>query len=419
MEDYWKVPRELIYCEKENLNDFGVKEANSLNGRLFKLMSEHFLSIDDAKTLILQCFNNAYYLCTIILLEEFPNLCVDKYEKNLLDMKVRWNEDACAASFALAYEMLQVYDQKWQKDCPLLQAMHKRFHSGYWRSVYAANSFNKLIDKIDKSGTWLPTNTFAPRDIVEVVETINLEYLRDYAEYVCERISQLDDPHQRKYWSDTAIARINEYQRTICKNSNYNPNKDCFKLVRDDYYIGDSNYEERIRDLYKQNKEAINYYKEHYQKKEENASKEKTTESSQAPEIKALQAEISKLRKKLSDKEEDKSQQKRIEELEKEVENLKNQLKEVNTIPKIITAQQRVRMELARLLMEKAGIDKTILDKWGNKDKAGSIMSIILDIPPTTCKTYLSDPTINKGYHKETILSINTLLEALELDFRL
>lgn len=99
--------------------------------------------------------------------------------------------------------------------------------------------------------------------------------------------------------------------------------------------------------------------------------------------------------------------------------NLQKKLDEANTIPESITAQQRVRMELARLLMEKAGINKTLLDKWGNKDKVGTIMSIILDIPPTTCKTYLSDPTINKGYHEKTISNINTLLEALGLDFKL
>lgn len=99
--------------------------------------------------------------------------------------------------------------------------------------------------------------------------------------------------------------------------------------------------------------------------------------------------------------------------------NLQKKLDEANTIPESITAQQRVRMELARLLMEKAGINETVLDKWGNKDKAGTIMSIISDITPTTCKTYLSDPIINKGYHEKTIFNINTLLEALGLDFKL
>lgn len=94
MEDYWNVPRELIYRERENLNDFGVKDSHSLNGRLFQLLSEQFLSANGADTLLLQCFNNAYYLCTIILLEDLPHLKVDKYEENLLKMKVQWNRDA-------------------------------------------------------------------------------------------------------------------------------------------------------------------------------------------------------------------------------------------------------------------------------------------------------------------------------------
>lgn len=190
--DYTEVPRSLIYKKRTNLDDFGVRENDSLNGRLFNLMSEYFLSIDDAKDLILQCFNNAYYLCTLILLEDFPNLCVDKYEKELLDMNVRWKEDTCAASFALAYEMLQVYDQKWQKNCLLLKAMHKRFNSGYWRSVYAANSFNELIDKVDKSGTKLSRNEFAPRDITEAIKNVSVNVLVGGKEYIIEKLTHDD-----------------------------------------------------------------------------------------------------------------------------------------------------------------------------------------------------------------------------------
>lgn len=106
-----------------------------------------------------------------------------------------------------------------------------------------------------------------------------------------------------------------------------------------------------------------------------------------------------------------------IEQISKKNGELEAELKEARTIPSTITALQKVRMELARQLLLKAGAN---LEKWGNKDKAGTVMSTMLgNIPASTCKTYVSDHSINKEFHKENIDEINKLLESLELDFRL
>lgn len=229
MEDYWKVPRVLIYRERENLNDFGVRDSDTLNGRLFQLLLAHFRSANDAKSLLLQCFNNAYYLCTVILMEDYPDLCVDKYEKNLLDMKVHWNEDTCAASFALAYEMLQVCNPKLKKDGPLLQAIYHRFRYGQWNAIAAANSFYNLIDKIEKDVFTLSEGDFAPRDIRELIEVdeenfsaeeIELDYgvltLAKGADYVCEFISKNGSSKaERAELTNKVISRMNSLMKMV------------------------------------------------------------------------------------------------------------------------------------------------------------------------------------------------------------
>lgn len=223
MDDYWKVPRVLIYRERESLNDFGVRDSDTLNGRLFLLLLEHFRSTNDAKSLVLQCFNNAYYLCTIILMEEFPELCVDKYEKNLLDMKVQWKEDTCAASFALVYEMLQVCDPNLKQDGPLLQAIYHRFRYGHWNALAAANSFYKLIDRVEKKSIILLKSDFAPRNIRELIEVeeeqfsaeeMELDYgvlpLALGADYVCEFISKnCSSISERTELTNKVISRMN------------------------------------------------------------------------------------------------------------------------------------------------------------------------------------------------------------------
>ena len=108
-----------------------------------------------------------------------------------------------------------------------------------------------------------------------------------------------------------------------------------------------------------------------------------------------------------------------MKELEEKLKELEEELKEARTLPPEVTAQQRVRMELARRLMEKAGIDASVLGHWGNKDKAGALMATMLDIKPTTCKTYLSYGGLNRAHHEETIEEINKLLGALGVDWRL
>lgn len=229
MEDYWRVPRVLIYCERNSLNDFGVRDSDTLNGRLFNLLLEHFRSADNAKSLVLQCFNNAYYLCTVILMEDYPDLCVDKYEKNLLDMKVHWKEDTCAASFALAYEMLQVCNPKLKKDGPLLQAIYHRFRYGQWNAIAAANSFYKLIDRVDKKDFILSMSDFAPRDIRELIyveeenfsaEEMELDYgvltLAKGADYVCEFISKNGSSKaERKQLTNKVISRMNSFLKMV------------------------------------------------------------------------------------------------------------------------------------------------------------------------------------------------------------
>lgn len=85
-----------------------------------------------------------------------------------------------------------------------------------------------------------------------------------------------------------------------------------------------------------------------------------------------------------------------------------------------LSAKQKVRMELARRFMEKAGINQNVLEKQGNKDKAGELMAVMLnDITPQTCKQYISQPVLSRSYHEKTINLINPLLEELCDDIRL
>lgn len=111
--DYTKVPRALIYEDRTNLTDLGVKDEGTFNNYIFTQMRKlTLLRCGDAKEIALRCFNNAYYICTLIQMEEFPDLCMDKYEKNLMAVNISFPDDVYQASMALVCVMLAAYDDK-------------------------------------------------------------------------------------------------------------------------------------------------------------------------------------------------------------------------------------------------------------------------------------------------------------------
>lgn len=431
--DYTKVPRALIYKDRNDLKGFGVQTPDTMNNILFKILKQQALmGVSGAREVALRCFNNAYYVCTLILLEakDFPELRISDYVDKILEIEKDKGhvDEVCLVSMAMTCQLLEKYDKKrYGRDSDVWNAINYRCTHYQWYHSSATAIFHNMISCEYRITIPLSNTEFAPRDIIEVIENCSERDLQVYAEYICERLALLKDPSQRMHGADMAIARIKDYQRELCEASEYDPEKDCFKYANNDYSLRDLTSESEIRDYYQQSKEAIDYYTEHYPTTEGNDSKEKDGESPQAPETEFLQTEIRELKLKLTQLENQLKETNvintqyatRIEEQDTEIKNLQNELKEAHTIPDTVTAQQKVRMELTRKLIEAAGINEEILAKWGNKDKAGTLIGMMLDILPSTCKTYISDPYLNSQYHKETIEKINSLLDALGIKFRL
>lgn len=110
-----------------------------------------------------------------------------------------------------------------------------------------------------------------------------------------------------------------------------------------------------------------------------------------------------------------------IEKLQKRIVELEELLQPVEGF----NENQKVRIELARQLMMKAGMDDNILDKHGNKKKAAQVISTLLGIENNnkrgnkaqTCATFLSE---NKHElpqrYKKDVERLNTLLSELGID---
>ena len=225
--DYLDVPQSLIYRKRNNLNEFGVRNPASINGMLFSRLKEHFLKgVPGALDLALRCYNNAYYICTLIQMDDFPELRVADYEKKLFEEECDFKEDVCAASMGLVYELLPVYNSKYNHQSnDLTKTIFYRFSHFHWEHTRARFSFYSIANQPKTGNFTIPRNEFAPRDICEAIENVSIGDLAAGAEYICETLSKLDDNRKRMYGADLAIARLNDDYREklkICKEDSKN-----------------------------------------------------------------------------------------------------------------------------------------------------------------------------------------------------
>lgn len=288
--DYTKVPRALIYKDRDDLKDFGVQTPGTMNYQLFlQLKQQALMGVSGAREVALRCYNNAYYVCTLILLEanDFPELRISDYVDKILEIEKNKGhiDEACLVSMAMVSLLLATYDKKrYGRDSDIWEAIYYRCTHYQWYHSSATSIFHNMMSGEYSIITPISYTEFAPRDILEVIENCSGRDLQVYAEYICERLVLLEDPRQQIHGADMAIARIKDYQRECCEDSGYNPEKDRFKYEDNNCFVSDLTWEKEVRDNYQQGNDAIDYYTKHYPKKEENDSKEKEGESPQVPE---------------------------------------------------------------------------------------------------------------------------------------
>lgn len=85
--DYTEVPRELIYKDRLHLEDFDTENRSSLNGQLFLLLRRYLfvkMGRNDYKAIILMIFNEAYYLTTMLLMDDNAEDNFGVYSKSVL-----------------------------------------------------------------------------------------------------------------------------------------------------------------------------------------------------------------------------------------------------------------------------------------------------------------------------------------------
>lgn len=418
--DYTKVPRQLIYKERTDLDEFGVRVEGTINNYLFtKMRKMTLLRCSDAKDIALKCLNNAYYICTLIQLEEFPDLCMDKYEELLLPEMIPFPEDVYQASMALVCVLLKAYDDKYkQKDDLVIGSIYHWTSSNRWTGSPYHKSFIDIIDACNPEGYFLAPDAFALRDTIELIENGHINILIYYTEFICVRLTHINNKRKRMHGADMAIARLKDELHKLAKDAGYNLKTDEFEVEQHEW--SGSTFASNIRNKVESYRKAIKYIEDHYPSEEvgDNADDTTKTVSIEQNEYNKLVAENKKLNNQLI------QSAKKCAELEKENKTLNTTITELRQPLENLSAVQKVRMELAYQLLKAAGLTDDIIEKRNNKQKTAEIMSILLDIhndnnrgnTAQTCATYLTDAGCLPGRHQPIVDELNTLLKDLGIN---
>lgn len=114
--DYTKVPRPLIYRDRSEVSDFldGSFGSIGLNKDFYdNLLERPFIDrVDDAAAVVLDIFNNAYYIATLIGMTLLPELDLKKYleiSHNGHDKSIEWVNHVSPATMALVWNLLQCF----------------------------------------------------------------------------------------------------------------------------------------------------------------------------------------------------------------------------------------------------------------------------------------------------------------------
>lgn len=78
--DYTRIPRFLIFRDRESLDQYSVDKESYMDWKMFDIIQDSkIISLDDAASYVLDIFNTAYYITTLILLEPRPILYIRRY----------------------------------------------------------------------------------------------------------------------------------------------------------------------------------------------------------------------------------------------------------------------------------------------------------------------------------------------------
>lgn len=402
--DFTTIPRDLIYCERHSLEAFGVYNDDCINSSICEVMLELdcIRSSNDSESLALTCFNEAYYICTMVLMEKDPRWRLNQYKVIAF---VNGNNSIRALILSMVYYYLSSEKNQLNKYQGILKG--KLFEEIRYTDIFVF-----LSRKIPPFFVDLTCDEFSPRPIdkkmLNEIEFDEDDWSNITDDFDRRRISDLVFSLGKSVSEKMTLANEIENKAKLYYNDSSFFKGEVIPIldgIREDIYheylameIWDSAIEEERREEFENlgDVRPLNQRIEDLEK-----------------ENKSLQEQVESLSSEKSDF---------VDEIKKKEQIIKEQKETIDelSVPAVeIPAHQKVRMEMVWQLFEKAGLTQDILKRYGNKSKTATLMGSLLDIPVKTCAQYLSERVLSRHRHKETISQLNNTIKDLKMDLDL
>ena len=168
----------------------------------------------DAEACGLDCFNNAYYICMLILIDDCPTQHLSKYLSIALGKKKKNWDYFCAMTMGMVYNILYAYDNsRFSKSSELMKQIYNRFKEGSLLYYGAHFSFYNMIDDFDDGDKKVSIHDLMPRDIDNLV--LNSKDLKKCLHLDNDQLLAIinlisGDDNQKKWFVRSLLERVGE-----------------------------------------------------------------------------------------------------------------------------------------------------------------------------------------------------------------
>ncbi len=195
--DYTKISRYLIYQDKKDIEYFVDNEESLDNLMIQNIEDTAFVHLPGAPEYVLEIYNTAYYITTLILLEKRPILHLSSYFNIAGHIAAAPGHQNSfhklfeCISMAMICNYLQVLQPK--------QLDYDVFYSNiidYFRrydSTYTEHFFHILLDEMTVHDYVVYPDRFLPRPIIDALKESSKEDIINNIDYIKTRIMELED----------------------------------------------------------------------------------------------------------------------------------------------------------------------------------------------------------------------------------
>ena len=397
--DYTKVPRELIYRDRNDVLDFDVQDTLSHEYiYLQKLMDRPFMKTDESSHYALRIFNNAHYICTLILMTPIPKLFLYQYFKIAKDnnpRSIEWANHVMPATMAFVYNLLR-YNRSFFPEHPFMKAIWDSFLDWDIKGAPQGKAdFYELIVDWQRPENF-PLDPLAPRFIIDALATEDPIFIVHGIEYVLSAIKNLEDWPEGSIYKKKSIGLVLSKLRQF---EHYDSERPLTSVIEElqslqkRYGVEDELVHEPIL-IEPQKNES---------KEQEQLQAVIDEQKSQMEKLQAENAIIPQLQQKVSEL------QKQLSEKQPEIETIE--------IPRL-----KIRIELLNFLFRELGYDVEWMTKKRKVSALARVYAAILghNTPKSLC-SYVGRVTFNERPKEldSEIKEINTLLRVINEDWKI